>query len=372
MNGSMKTKTPSSSRKGAAPSSGPKSPRRDPVSPDPLVSSFGALSQCPGCGVKRRKNREPITLSDLSQMHLLRQISLESVWGLLERSKLYYLKKGEVLVEKGQENLTLYLIVRGHLNVILESPTGRPVAFIESGQSVGEMSVIDHRPTSAFVVAAEPAIALAIDEETFWRLIVASHQFAKNMFLLMTQRLRASNFTIAENIRLRKLLEHDVAIDALTGLRNRRWLDKNLSRLVDRFQRTGSPLSVIMLDIDFFKKYNDSYGHGTGDRVLASIGRVIESTLRATDFGVRYGGEEFLIILPDTDLAGGIITAERLRKDVLKMPFQTDEGNDLPNVTVSLGVGQMGITEKAEKMLKRADAALYRAKKRGRNRTESA
>jgi diguanylate cyclase (GGDEF)-like protein len=319
---------------------------------------------------KDKKQQSAIRLCDLSKMHLLRLVSLESVWGLLESSRLYYLKKGEVLVKKGQENLTLFLIVRGRLNVILESPTGRPVAFIESGQSVGEMSVIDHRATSAFVVAAEPTIALAVEEDTFWRLIVASHQFSKNMFLLLTERLRASNFTIAENIRLRNLLEHDVSIDALTGLRNRRWLDKNLSRLVDRFQRTGSPLSVIMLDIDFFKKYNDTYGHATGDRVLTSIGRVIEMTLRATDFGVRYGGEEFIVILPDTDLDGGAITAERLRKDVLKMSFTTDEGNDLPKISVSLGVSQMKNKERVDTLLKRADVALYRAKKLGRNRTD--
>jgi diguanylate cyclase (GGDEF)-like protein len=334
------------------------------------VPALEADCEDPAFGGNRNRRGPVIKLSDLSKMHLLRHVSLTSVWGLLESSGLQYLNKGEVLVEKGQENLTLYLIVRGQLNVILEYPAGKPVAVIDSGQSVGEMSVIDHRPTSAFVVATQPTIALAIEEDTFWRLIVASHQFAKNLFLLLTQRLRASNFTIAENMRLRKLLEHDVSIDALTGLRNRRWLDKNLSRLAERFQRSAHPLSVIMLDIDFFKKYNDAYGHGIGDRVLSSIGRVIEATLRATDYGVRYGGEEFLIILPDTDLAGGIITAERLRKEVQKMPFQTDDGNDVPHVTVSLGVAQMGKKEKAEKLVKRADAALYRAKKRGRNRTE--
>jgi diguanylate cyclase (GGDEF)-like protein len=319
-----------------------------------------------------QSQRPMIKLSELSKMHLLRNISIESVRGLLEDANLLAMRKGYVLVEKGRPNTMIYLIVRGRMHVILDSPDGRPVATVECGQSVGEMSVIDHRPTSAFVVAAEPTLALALDENTFWRLIVASHQFAKNMFLLLTQRLRASNFTIAENVRLRKLLERDVAVDGLTGLRNRRWLDKNLSRLVERFRRSGNPLSLAMLDIDFFKGINDTYGHREGDKILASVGRLMESALRATDFGVRYGGDEFVVILPDTDAAGAVVTAERLRRDVFKCSFQTEDGVNLPAVTLSLGVGQLGKNETAEKLLKRVDAALYRAKNKGRNRTEQA
>lgn len=309
---------------------------------------------------------------DISNLHILRQVILDEVWDLIKGSPAYLLKKGDVLIDKGQSNAVLYLIARGRLSVNLEAPASKAVAYIESGQTVGELSVIDHHPTSAFVVAARPTLALAINEDTFWRLIAASHQFAKNMFVLLTLRLRASDSTIAENNRLRELLEYNVTVDGLTGLRNRRWLDENLPRLVSRHQKSESTLSLIMLDIDYFKKFNDTYGHGAGDWVLTTVGRAIETRLRPTDFGVRYGGEEFTVILPHTDLAGGFVTAERLRQKISTTPIQTFEGIDLPFVNISLGVGQLTADESPAKFLKRVDEALYRAKKRGRNCTEPA
>jgi len=127
-----------------------------------------------------------------------------------------------------------------------------------------------------------------------------------------------------------------------------------------------------MFDIDHFKRFNDTYGHGVGDRVLTTAGRAIETCLRPTDFGVRYGGEEFTVILPNTKLSEGIIAAERLRIKIASMPIQSFEGSDLPPVTVSLGVAQLGKTDDPAMLLKRVDEALYRAKAHGRNRTEPA
>jgi diguanylate cyclase (GGDEF)-like protein len=317
--------------------------------------------------------RKLLSPHDLADLHpLLHNVNLEDVWGLVKNLPAYHLKKGEVLIQKGHANTTLYLILRGRFSVRLDSPQGKPVAFIESGQAVGELSVIDHRPTSADVVAEMPSQILSINEETFWRLIALSHQFSKNMFLLLTQRLRASNFTITENVRLRELLEHDVNVDSLTGLRNRRWLDDNFQRFIERAHRSDRPLSLIMFDVDHFKKFNDLYGHAAGDRVLASVGRAVDTRLRPSDFGIRYGGEEFTVICLETDLAGGFVAAERLRQKISLTPLQTVEGAALPCVTISLGVGQLIKNESASHFIKRVDDALYRAKNRGRNCTEPA
>jgi diguanylate cyclase (GGDEF)-like protein len=317
-------------------------------------------------------DKKELAPNDLSKLHLLNNVQVAEVWGLIKDLPTQHLKKGEVLIEKGQTNTTLYLIVSGRLSVILDSPHGKPVAFIEAGQAVGELSVIDHRPTSAYIVAAANSFALVINENIFWHFIVASHQFAKNMFLLLTQRLRASNFTIAENIHLRELLEHDATIDSLTGLRNRRWLDANFQRFIDRHQRSERPLSLIMLDVDHFKKFNDTYGHAAGDRVLTTVGRTIDTRLRPSDFGIRYGGEEFTVICTETDLTGGFVAAERLRQKISLTPPQSFEGTTLPCVTISLGVGQLLKDETASHFIKRVDDALYRAKNRGRNCTEPA
>ena len=324
-------------------------------------------------GTKAVSARKVLSLHDLADLHpLLHKVNLEDVWGLIKDLPVLRLKKGEVLIQKGQSNTTLYLVLRGRFSIKLDSPQGKPVALIESGQAVGELSVIDHRPTSADVVAEMPSQILTINEETFWRLIALSHQFSKNMFLLLTQRLRTSNFTISENVRLRELLEHDANVDSLTGLRNRRWLDENFHRFIERAHRSDRPLSLIMFDVDHFKKFNDSYGHAAGDRVLASVGRAVDTRLRPSDFGVRYGGEEFSVICLETDLAGGFVAAERLRQKVSLMPLQSIEGTTLPCVTISLGVGQLIKAENSSHFIKRVDEALYRAKNRGRNCTEPA
>ena len=163
------------------------------------TDSTKALSNTTVSRAKDRRAQSPgaryrIKPRDLSGLHVLQQIILEEIWDLIKEAPAHVLKKGDVLINKGQTNAVLYLIARGRLSVSLEEPKGKAVAFIESGQTVGEMSVIDHRPTSALVVATQPTLALAIDEDTFWRLIAASHQFAKNMFVLLTQRLRKQSY----------------------------------------------------------------------------------------------------------------------------------------------------------------------------------
>jgi diguanylate cyclase (GGDEF)-like protein len=264
----------------------------------------------------------------------------------------------------------MYMIISGKLRVHLDSPESEPVAFLESGQTVGEISVIDDSTVTAYVVAASPTRLLAVNEETFWRLIMASHEFAANLLLLLAQRMRANNSTILENTRLKSQFERESKVDALTGLYNRRWLNENFPRLVERCQRGGEPLSLLMLDVDHFKRFNDECGHAAGDQVLASVAEVLRGKLRPTDLMARYGGEEFVAVLTHTDLSRACSAAERLRDASAKMPIELPDGRSLPAVTVSIGVAELAVGEGPFELLKRADTALYRAKDKGRNRVE--
>lgn len=308
---------------------------------------------------------------DLSHLHILRRVALESVWGLLESCPIRTLEVAQVLLAKGQTNQTMYMIISGKLRVHLDSPESEPVASLESGQTVGEISVIDDSPVTAYVVAASATRLLAIDEETFWRLVTASHEFAANLLLLLAQRMRANNSTILENTRLKSQFERDSKVDALTGLYNRRWLNENVPRLVGRCHRSREPLSLLMLDVDHFKRFNDECGHAAGDQVLASVGQVLREKLRPTDLVARYGGEEFVAVLNNTDLSGACSAAERLREASAKMRMTLPDGRCLPAVTISIGVAQLADGEGPTELLGRADTALYRAKDKGRNRVES-
>jgi diguanylate cyclase (GGDEF)-like protein len=166
-------------------------------------------------------------------------------------------------------------------------------------------------------------------------------------------------------------LEAISATDALTGLHNRRRMLDALNAEVARHGRHGRSFSIVMVDVDHFKKYNDTYGHPAGDALLKTIGGILKSSLRTNDFAARYGGEEFLILLPDQDQKGAVEVAERIRQ---RIEAETeDRANKRKAVTASLGVAtfpESGRT--ADPLLANADAALYRAKNSGRNRVLTA
>jgi len=161
--------------------------------------------------------------------------------------------------------------------------------------------------------------------------------------------------------------------DQLTSLYNRRYLSSHLANLVQEAQQKDSQISCLILDIDFFKTVNDSYGHDVGDQVLIEFARRISNNIRGMDLACRYGGEEFVIIMPDTDISFAYMVAERLRQEVANVPFQVDADVSQLSLTVSIGITaseQFGDT--ADAFLKRADQALYTAKRDGRNRVVAA
>lgn len=157
-------------------------------------------------------------------------------------------------------------------------------------------------------------------------------------------------------------LEEDSTYDSLTRAFNRRYFEFALDQEISRVNRKKGKFSIITMDIDHFKKINDTYGHMTGDRVLRMVSALITETVRKADVFARVGGEEFVCILPDTASEAALLTAERLRKLI-----EAKEVKELPKVTMSFGVTEYIFEESSEDLLKRVDAALYEAKEKGRN-----
>jgi diguanylate cyclase (GGDEF)-like protein len=156
--------------------------------------------------------------------------------------------------------------------------------------------------------------------------------------------------------------------DDLTKLFNLRHFYEQLAREMDRSRRYRHPLSLILLDVDDFKKYNDTYGHQEGDVVLATLAAVIKKCLRKIDTACRYGGEEFVVILPETAMAQGRLIAERIRRSFHDKVFEPN-GWDKVQKTISLGAAQYSENETATDFIKRADANMYKAKSLGKNQT---
>jgi two-component system cell cycle response regulator len=157
--------------------------------------------------------------------------------------------------------------------------------------------------------------------------------------------------------------------DPLTGLFNRRYLNMHLNGLIEKTSHSSKTLALCILDIDFFKSVNDTYGHDVGDEVLQEFARHLVDNVRNVDLVVRLGGEEFVIVMPETELRQASIGADRIRAKISDTPFIVNTPEGKLSVTASIGIACLNSSsETAESLIKRADAALYRAKKTGRNR----
>ncbi|TET39948.1 MAG: diguanylate cyclase [Dehalococcoidia bacterium] len=165
-------------------------------------------------------------------------------------------------------------------------------------------------------------------------------------------------------------LERLANFDLLTGLENRRAILRRLEEQIKHANRYKEELSLIMLDLDHFKEVNDHYGHLTGDDVLESVATLVRQSIRDTDTAGRYGGEEFIIVLPKTDLPTALYVAERIREAIAAAEMRDSEGNVF-SITVSQGLSSYEPGEDEHSLISRADVALYRAKEGGRNRVET-
>ena len=161
-----------------------------------------------------------------------------------------------------------------------------------------------------------------------------------------------------------------VHYDVLTGIYNRRFLEENLKSIIKLISRSGGLLSVLMMDIDYFKKYNDNYGHNRGDICLKDVAETIALTLsRTEDFVARYGGEEFAVILPNADAKGAKMIAEKIIENILlrNIPHEKNEVADCVTVSIGITTGSVEHGQTFEDYIKRADEALYMSKNNGRN-----
>ena len=185
--------------------------------------------------------------------------------------------------------------------------------------------------------------------------------------LLRLKRVLKERELSQERIKMMEKLQRLAITDGLTKLHNSRSFYSQLEVEVDRFNRYRHPLSLLLLDIDHFKRYNDTFGHLEGDKVLVKISHLIKSCLRKLDTAYRYGGEEFTVILPETSCEEALLVAERIRNVVQKETFKPDGGGEI-SITISIGVTQYAPEEELSSFIQRADRAMYQSKQNGRNR----
>ncbi len=306
---------------------------------------------------------------ELRNIEFFRHVSTESIEGILEACSIRELQTGEVLLGPGQVNSDIYFVLSGRLRMhplSLESP---PQAVLGVGDSIGALSLTDKALPGAFAVADEPCRLLVMKEEILWALARASHEAAYSLLHAVAKRLRQADGAISEAVAAKEEYLSNGALDALTGLYNRHWLRNSLPRHMTRCAMSGKPLCIILIDLDHFKQFNHAHGYLCGDKALQTVGRVFLDNLRITEAAARYGGDEFLILLPEVNAEKARKVAERLREATKRAIAVLPDGRTLPPVTLSLGIAQAQPGDSPETLLTAAIAALQQAKEAGRDRT---
>ncbi|HEY9013197.1 MAG TPA: GGDEF domain-containing protein [Devosia sp.] len=185
----------------------------------------------------------------------------------------------------------------------------------------------------------------------------------------LEQKLEASRDDIAQLQRDLDDVRREAMLDPLTKIHNRKSFDENLLKALAGAEQSGEPLSLLLLDIDHFKRFNDTWGHQTGDQVLRLVAMTLKSNIKGQDTAARYGGEEFAAILPETDVDGALIVADNIRKAVqAKELLKRSTNEKLGRITASFGVAMFRPGDNASSLIERADRCLYAAKRAGRNR----
>lgn len=255
----------------------------------------------------------------------------------------------------GQAN-RLLIDNRNILNTEIQRQVGSLKESAQSAQELGELK--NHTSEHLDRLLAQLLEHKQMDEE--------KQQETQEKIEMMTQKLQELE-TETETLRIKLKIEHDKALcDSLTGLPNRLAYNNRADMEINRWKRYKAPLALIVWDVDYFKRINDTYGHKAGDKTLTLVGQLLQNNCRETDFVARYGGEEFVMLMPNTQALQALEMAENTRKMIQHCGFNSS-GEDI-NLTISCGISEFKEDDLLDDVFVRADQALYQSKQGGRNR----
>ncbi|MCP4137061.1 MAG: GGDEF domain-containing protein [bacterium] len=322
-----------------------------------------------------------LTTDDFYQVKFLQQVAIfshlsdDEVREIIERSHSMTIDRNEVLFNEGDAGDSLYVVEAGEIaiSIILSTGETKEITSFGSGQFFGEMSLFEDEARSATCFAKEPSRLLVITKDEFFPLIEAYPNIAvklmHEMVFTTAQRMRATNEFIGETIRWGETARRRAITDQLTGLYNRRYLDEALNEQFILAKKDGTPLSIIMVDMDHFREINDQYSMDKGNELIALVAEVFKKMYREEDIIARYGGDEFTIIMPGLSAEESAAFAEKVRQSVEALDL--DKELDVKDIKVTLSQGIASFPKDGDAIQavrNNADQALYDAKESGRNK----
>jgi diguanylate cyclase (GGDEF)-like protein len=296
----------------------------------------------------------------LASIPLFRGLNAAQLQPLTEAAEVLSYQPGDRIVRQGDPGESVFLILDGRVEVLArvvqyDVVTETVVAWMTTGDALGELSLLDGQPRSATCVAVSPVRCLSLGREAFLTALRENWALSHALHVVLAQRIRMADKLLAEHSR-----------DPLTGLNNRRALadlyereSQRVSRAARQYGTEGlNPLAVVFADVNRFKEINDTYGHHTGDEVLQAIASLLTTASRTTDLVARYGGDEFVILLPDAGVHGAELVMGRVRQ------YMTEDPPGPVPFTISLGYAIVDPEhpEGLEALLAAADLAMYRDK----------
>ena len=308
-------------------------------------------------------------LEYLTKLPMFREMTEAELAPLAAACRVEHFRSGEAIVRQGEPGDSLYVILDGRVEVLAHIERNgvqseSVVSWLVSGDALGELSLLDGRPRSATCLAMTNTICLCLDRDEFLGAVQRHWTLAHALLEVVAERLRRADERLAEH-----------ATDPLTGVNNRRALLDLFERESSRAQRAArsgvgmmQPLGLLFCDVNVFKSINDTYGHHVGDEVLRSVAQTLISASRVTDFVARFGGDEFVVILPDSGEAG-VQTVSRRVKEILR-----DNPPGPVPFTVSIGSAVVDPLrpQRFEDLMNAADEAMYEDKQRAREAAKAA
>jgi diguanylate cyclase (GGDEF)-like protein len=305
-------------------------------------------------------------LAQLRQSRLFKNVDLKTLEADLGSCEIFTLPKNAILLQPGVVNTSIYFVISGEF-IVTHDPTNIDViAKLNPCDCIGEISFLDHKPPSTYVMATITSKVLVCPEDLMWRMLKRRTDFPFNMLELLVDRFRDTSDQLKDGLARVQYFQKRSEIDALTSIYNRNWCNEVFPRQIDLCERLAQPVSLAMLDMDQFKRVNDQYGHPAGDAVLRQAATFIRDQLRVTDLIARYGGEEFIVMLPGTPSHEAMDKLRAVLEHIQKTPFQLPDGRSI-HCTVSIGVVAWRPGLDLNTLISLADEALYRAKHQGRN-----
>lgn len=311
-------------------------------------------------------------LRSIEILSALEESELESIDELFQ---LIAIEPGEELFSQNDPGDTVFIVEQGRVASSVAGKDGNQIEVAEfgSGDFFGEMALFDRSPRSATCTAKEYSELLCLSGDDFLSFEEtnpgASIKIMRKMLKTTADRLENSGVFLSEMVQWGESARKRAVTDEMTGLFNRRFIDEAISEQLAHAQTAGTPLTLVMADLDHFSSINNEYGHDVGDEVIKSVVPVLREHFRKSDLLARYGGDEFIFLLPDTPADQAFELCDAVCRDVGKLDVLADKRGSITRVTTSQGLAAYPAHGRTVKALQEAaDMALYDAKERGRNR----